>query len=621
MKTRAHRNRPKHRRWGLAVAALWSAFQVAACESPTEPTPPTEPRPAIQQVSDLVPGRMAHLDGRGLEGVTALSIDGVPVSIQTQSGTRLSFQVPELRPCETDGRRVQVVAEGVGSAGGRMQVAEALELRVGESRILSTEELSCLRLRRGAEAYLVSVQNFSTGRERADILSFRTLGAGGQVPGFLAAPAGHAAFAAGRGHAHGHVLGEAPVAQGPWVGIGEFDDYASMEVGDVREFVDWGRLEDLFAATSREEVPIFFGKVLATHGTQVVVLDLSIPGAGTLDTPEFREKMHAAAGIADRVMVQALRDVVDPGFQLPNTAGGRALHMVRTLPSGVAGAAQGNEINGVRWSSGLFMTLLAYVEARDAVPEAIARVMLHEAAHLAVFSDPRYRLSGWYDEAIAVAVEDRAARLSRGDVLPSPAFEVGTSISGIASSPETTSSTFSPWGPINATDPGSTSRGAYQFGARILRHAMHRFDPANPWRFHQELLNRNHREFGSREARLAAWSIDHFAEILGTTREELLRDVMLEDLTHGFLDPNVARSEGIPVNPHWAPRPGIAISTPTLRQENILSRAQSTARRDLVPAGSYLYWYIDGAPTDGLSIEANHVSTDPNHQVRITRLR
>lgn len=160
-------------RWAGMAVVFWASFQVAACETPTDhqwtdddegggDDDEVTRQVALHQVSELVPGAQAEVSGANLDRVSRITVDGQSVSFEASSSEAGSFKVPELRDCETDGRPVTLTIEGRDVAREALSLRETLQLEVSESRVLSREDLECLQLPGGDEAYALSVASFTS---------------------------------------------------------------------------------------------------------------------------------------------------------------------------------------------------------------------------------------------------------------------------------------------------------------------------------------------------------------------------------------------------------------------------------------------------------------------------
>ena len=619
-------------RWAAATAALWAAFQVTACDSPTDPGEIVDPDAVrISEVTGLEAGQTAEVRGQNLDRLGTINLDGVPVTFDPISSTRGQFTTPELRSCETDGRRVELTATSADvQTNARMEVSDLLRLEVGESRILATEELSCLQLGRGMEAYVLSVSNLGLDAGAPeDVLRLNLRGTGEAPPvsatAQMASEAGVAGFGTHDHHAHiggGLEPAMSPFSPGTGPTEGPFDDYAPAQVGDTLTFVDWDEGLAVRLAGEKEDVPTYEGVVIAIEGDQLVVADLRSDDArAILSSDADRAKLREAAQLITPVAAPAIKMLVGPDFETPGGAGGRMVTMMRDLRPGVAGGAQIQDLatSSHRWSSDLMMGTLSasYVQSVNN-PAELARVMAHEFGHAADAWAHRETAGGptvsggFHQEAFAVAAEDLMARLSRGVARGAPTHNgPGTFSPQIMRNPMTDSHDWSAWG----TPDGSRSRGWYALGGRILRYAQSQMPEGEEWRLHQAGLDR--RVSNPNMPRREAWSIQALASDLGMSPEELVEAAQLADLTHGFIDPDVAAAQGLPAIEGWAPESGRSIGDTPWHHDR---RHDADVPVELAP-GSYLYRHIAGDQARGLSVEAKDLSLEDHHRVRVTRLR
>lgn len=636
--------RPRGPRWATLAASLWAAFQVAACDSPTEPDPGDDPdRIQIEAIEGLEPGEVAEVTGRNLDSIHALTLDGESVTFEALSKTRGQFTVPRTRDCEVDGRSVQLVANDSISHASRMDIADVLELEVAESRALSQEEFSCLKLGRGAEHYVLSVADFRTepGHDRSpyELLvrgsgertaTQEMMGGGGRATdpaAFQLEPHVHdeEAFSASEPQ-HDFPPGVGP-SEGP------FDDYANAQPGDTVQMVDWDG--DWLHAQSKEEVPSYEAIVVGVEGRQLILVDTRDERAmQVLDNPEARETISQAARTVDEVIEPTLKTLFGPHFEIMDGAGGRMTTILRDLGSSMGRTVRNDaSVKNARWSSGMF-TIQVHASLADQPPEranAKARVMNHEFGHIADgargLEGRGYPGSGpgFYREAIAVATEDVAARLARGSLsgAPSPGAE-GSLGSRIEESPLDLAGEYSPWG--DAT--GSRHLGWYTRGAQILRYAQSAMGPGERWRLQENLLQRELDLYeagkGDREDRLEVYGVESIAEEVGMTARELLQESMVADLTDGLVPEEDAETQGLPQIEGWRRQErdnvGEWIEDANVPQVDRLREATTLETR--IPAGGYAFRYIPENPKRGVSLEVE-VSDEASdaHEVRITRLR
>jgi|SRR5690625_708430 len=259
--------------------------------------------------------------------------------------------------------------------------------------------------------------------------------------------------------------------------------------------------------------------------------------------------------------------------------------------------------------------------------------MIHEIAHLVDHIAHEHgtgpRSLGWYTEAVAVAVEDMAARMMVGQEKQAPVSRLlsdGVINSRIARSPMHNATVDSPWGKIGSEGDGG-SLGPYLRGAQILRFAQQKlgqnnFSPSGML-LHQRLMARASRYTNTSdiEGMIASWGIDAIAEEIGMTAEELLEQSMLADLTDDLLEEEAIQRFGIPQVAAWDNSPESLEYFWTYNRDRVLSRQSTDAVSVKVPAGGYQYWYIPASDAHGLSIKANNVQLESHHKVQIMRLR
>src|SRR5688500_10989903 len=165
--------------------ALVSGFIVAtsfvACDAgaPVEPARPVH----VTSVDTLRPGQTAQVRGSGLTNLKSLRLDGVEATqLVARSDSVAEFRVPSMRACETDMRAVNVSADGSAPIGAVVRVAATLSLRPGESRVLTRDDLKCLRLPAADEDYVLSAANLAIPTAEVEspsvLLSMRLLGTG-----------------------------------------------------------------------------------------------------------------------------------------------------------------------------------------------------------------------------------------------------------------------------------------------------------------------------------------------------------------------------------------------------------------------------------------------------------
>ena len=593
--------------------ALWAALNVAACDQ-SSTGPDSQPAGVqITAVSTIEPGHTATLQGSGLDALESLTVDGRTVQFRVLSDKQVEFTVPEMRACETDGRKVDVVANATRKRAGVIRVSDALQLTVGESRILSSEALQCVALPAGYEGYMLTVGNLRREVEAPAPVSLRAIGTGG---GALAGPARAVGggVPAGSGSAPDWAQGTSSLprprdgaqsASAPAAAPAPFDDYLHAQVGDVLEFVDWSDPE-AYSVTSRDAVPTYQAQVVARSGAQMIVLDLRSPDADEMLKPDRLLTYQQAADLADRYVLDALHATVRPDVSIPR---GLTIGIVMPLPADRIGEAGAWDMNPEsRWASGMFVYHLA---TGSPMVGGLASTMIHEVAHEADFQS-RTSLgtlsAGWFVEALATNVEDYAARLAHGaaenaeyDRTPPP-----TALTGRIAGPRTRSSEDSPF----------VGLGRYERGGRIVRYAAERVGGvAALYRMLADAATelRDTGEVEDTQAYADAWDIDAVAKAVRLTRDELLAQSMLADLTDDLVLPATATATGLPQLRAWSRDvdPVNRVDGPPL------DRTRSTSLETSVAGGGFAAWYIDGARHDGISIKG---SVPIGHQVRLTRI-
>src|SRR5687768_10620575 len=163
----------------LVVVAL-----IVACDRGA-PVEPIQPPPAVDvtSVDTLRPGQIAHIRGSGLTGLKSLLLDGVQATeLVAVSDSIAQFRVPSARACETDMRIAKVSANGSAPIDAIVRVAPTVSLSPAESRILTPDDLKCLRLPAADEDYVLSAANVTIPMAEMEsltpLLTVRVLGTG-----------------------------------------------------------------------------------------------------------------------------------------------------------------------------------------------------------------------------------------------------------------------------------------------------------------------------------------------------------------------------------------------------------------------------------------------------------
>lgn len=610
-----------------ATAALLPAAAVLACGDPTGggPTPQTE-NPAIT-ASVLTSGGEGVLQGLHLDKLPGtLTIDRVEVTPTARSQGEIRFRMPTGRPCEVDGRPV-VVQAGSLSHTGQLEVAGTLALQVGESRVLTRDEMAaaCLQLPAGNERYVLTALN--PGLEPApwpEVLFTVRSWTGTGVSAPTAAAYLHAA--GGRAHLHGPPAPSLSAAAGPH----RFSDdpepfdprYGTAAVGDTLPWVDWwGRHPN--CSDPRGLIPTISIVVAAVSasGKMVFAYDARSPRGQAWASAAVRARLRRAAEIMEKWAVPAVQESMDRSYQPVKGAGGRWFHVFRTDVA--AWSIDNNDApqTACRYSSEVPSTV-----SPDSPPEADAQVeylaglLIHEYAHHA---ETVYRIRRWGSytppmrvserwgaagEVWAQTVVETAARLAsrqptaaRYAPLDAPSSNVPYAdfyLNGYGESPEQ-----SLWG----LTPGRRG-GYYDQGTRFLMYLRERWGDA-------ELGSTKERFFERVEER-PHYDVPSMAALVGLTATDALDQWSLAEATDDLVDPATASARGLPQIRSWAPHDTRPLPSVMLPRTANSSRTLSAGR------GNYaaLYLFADEADA-GKGVSLTFDGFGASFVARITRLR
>jgi len=571
---------------------------------------------AVTSVGSIVPGKEVILRGKNLARLESLVVAGQSVPFTAVSDRQVKFTAPSdlLEACDVDGRAISVVANGVVEARGALAVPPSVSLKVGESRILSEQEVSCLQLPAGNEEYLFHVSDLRTAfGSPQTVFRLRTRTA----EGGLAAASGAAASAAwltmGAGpHFHlsaGPALREAATASGKRIVVEP--RLATAQVGDTIRMLDLTKPESL--GSDPDKAAYLEVVILAVSGDHVIASRTDYPGLEELMRPAKRQELEHAAAIIDKVTVPAVRAVIDPNFVAPQGAGGRTFTLFdHALPEvgGSAGSADLYPQDVTPLSHEIVRVTVNGVEA--GTPQGLASLILHQMGHAA---DALYRYhqglpfdfsdGSWYTEAIAEQVIETAARIAIGQELQADLRRTGEGdVPGIGH--------MARW-PSRRTDASPfhhASVGPYDTGARLLLYARQKLDllglDATGKTLHQRL-----REKGG-------FGIQHIAEVVGMSPRDLLAEVHLAELT----DDLIGGSHTLPQIEAWDNTPEVPRDYSVIGgQGHVLSRTEPYAEMVVVSAGNKQYWYVPGERDRGLTLQVDQTNLEDHHQVRLTRLR
>lgn len=617
------------------LPALFVAL-TAACDGggPVGPTRPVH----LTSVDTLRPGQIAHVRGSGLANLRSLLLDGVAATeLVAHSDSVAEFRVPSMRACETDMRAVNVSAEGAAPIGGTVRVPPSVSLRPAESRVLTADDLKCLRLPAADEDYVLSAANLqipTAGVESQRVLvSIRLHGTGDATASMLAssAPRGpHAPFFAhGAGTPVEPAMTELAALTGSYSQAPvPFDArYATAVPGDTLRFVDWFSGTPQICQQPAESVPSFRAKVVAVSGSVAVAVDLRHPSAAEYLDPAKLGWLRDAAAMTDRLLLPTMRSVFDAGYVPPAGGGGRFYLLLGSMPpafQGFAGYAVDGPLPGLtvasqascpRASEMVVSMISAEWFAQPQYQNAswAAGLFLHEYAHNAdLLTSRRGRIAGILGEGLATLAEETAARIASGQPLHARHSAVGSDApAGVHGG------ALGMWGTQPERGPWQIN-GRYGTNARMLL-------------FLRELAGEASLDHGRQPTlyqRLISAPIDwldrpaviaHVTAVLGIDYADLTDRQTLASVTAGLIDPGVAHD--LPRYTSWdhSERAGLSGS----RSGGFPGRAsrRSSNEHTLAAAdGGHAALYLMGDGPRGISLEL--VSMAPAARiVRLTRLR
>ncbi len=575
---------------------------LAGCKDGTgsgsQQPPPVEARPQITG-STLTAGGEGVLRGSALDKLPAsLTVDGSVVAPSARTATEIRFAMPAGRACEVDGRPVQVQA-GTLNHTGTLEVASTLALQVGESRVLSREQLGslCLQLPAGSESYVLTALNPSLVAAAAPdaLFTVRSWTASGAAASFQASPSVPAPLRDRPIRAPGplqnasapHSFSDAPVPFDP--------RYATATVGDT---VTWANLDDpnVYCDEPRARIPTFpvIVAAVSASGKTVLAFDGRSPHAAAWMSSENRARLTRAANMMDQWAVPAVRAVMDPAYRPVNGGGGRWWHVFRT---DVVGFGTDVRVSVPRsmcaYSSEMAATLSTDTPPQsDGQMEYLAAILIHEYAHHAedVYAVRRWgtttppSTASWpIFEAWAQSVQETAARLASnqptsarysalGPGIPYPDFY----LDGYGEAP-----TKSPWGGGTGTSRG----GYYDQGTRFLMFLRERWGDA--------AANTTHERFYTRVMGLQARDVPSLAALVGLSATDALDQWVLAEAIDNLVDPASATARGLPQLVSWAPQDLAPLSTTMLSRNANVSRVLSVGR------GNYAALYASGGGDNG----------------------
>ena len=619
-------------------APLLPALVVALTVGCDGGAPVEPPRPVhLTSVDTLRPGQIGRVRGSGLTHLRSLLLDGVAATeLVARSDSVAEFRVPSMRACETDMRAVKVSAEGSAPIGAVVRVPASVSLRPGESRVLTEDDLKCLRLPAADEDYVLSAANLQVPTAAMEfqrmLVSVRLLGTGDSTASAPASSVAHGSLAPfsapGGGAPVEPLLPERAALTGSYSRAPvPFDPrYATAVAGDTLRFVNWFAATPGICHQPAESVPSFQAKVVAVSGQVAVVVDLRHPLAATYLDPAKNGWLRDAAAMTDRLLLPTMRSVFAADYQPPAGGGGRFYVLIGStpaaLPNALAYAYDGplptvNIASQASCPRASEMVVSLHSADRFALsqnqnPSRAASVFLHEYAHSAdALTSRRGRIAGMLGEGLATLAQETASRIGSGQPLRARHSRVGSE------APEISDGALGMWGTQPERGPWQ-SNGQYGATARMLL-------------FLRELAGEASVDHGRRPTlyqRLIYAPVDwvdrpaviaHVTSVLGVDYADLTDRQTLASVTAGLIDPGVA---------HDLPRYTSWDHSERARQSGPLSagfpgRASRRAggERSLAAAdGGHAALYLMGDGRRGISLEL--VSMAPTARiVRLTRLR
>jgi hypothetical protein len=615
-------------------APLLPALAVAlivACDggAPAEPTRPVH----VTSVDTLRPGQIARVRGSGLTSLRSLVLDGVQAAeLVARSDSVAEFRVPSMRACETDMRAVKVSADGSAPIGAVVRVPPSVSLRPAESRVLTEDDLRCLRLPAADEDYVLSAANLGVPTAAMEsqrmLVSVRLLGTGDAAASTLASSDARGPLAPFSARGAGTPL--EPAMPGLAAPTGSYSRapvpfdprYATAVEGDTLRFVDWYSGAPQICHQPAESVPSFQAKVVAVSGRVAVVVDLRHPLAAAYLDPAKNGWLRDAAAITDRLLLPTMRSLFDAGFQPPAGGGGRFYVLLGNLQFGTGFAYDGplptvNVASQASCPRASEMVVSLHSADRLALPQNqnasyAAGVFLHEYAHNAdLLTSRRDRTASILNEGLATLAMETASRIGSGQPLRARHSRVG------GDAPATFEGALGMWGTEPALGPWQ-SNGRYGANARMLL-------------FLRELAGEASVDHGRRPTlyqRLIYAPIDwldrpaviaHVTSVLGIGYADLIDRQTLASATAGLIDPGLVHD--LPRYTSWDHSERARLSGPLSagfpgRASRRVSGEHTLAAAD----GGHAALYLMGDGPRGVSLELVSMAATARI-VRLTRLR
>jgi hypothetical protein len=519
-----------------------------------------------------------------------------------------------------DGRPVQITA-GALQHTARLMVPGVLRMEVGESRVLSREQLqgACLQLPAGEQSFVLTALNPALEEAAGTdaLFTVRTLTGGGATAS-ARVPASRVAAPT-----------PPPEPRLPRFDVTEGSDfyadhppsfdlaYAMAEPGDTVRWIDfqspaWYN-DGNICRRPKSAVPTFGAVVAAVSSTgrTVIAYDERTRYPEQWSSAVSRARLSRVADIVERWTLPAVREVYGADYEPVRGAGGRWWHVFRTgvtrptvdlaaLPRSMC-----PHYSEVAATLGPDDPL-----TNDAQVEVVAAHLVHEYGHHAedVVAVRRWGnvfargMPGWgaVGEAWAQTVQETAARIAsnqptgaRFDALQSGMPYPDFYTTGYGERPD-----LSPWG---------GGRGPYDHGTRLLMFLRERWGDAP--------LGSARERFYPRALGLQTYDFASMAALAGLDPTAALDQWSLAEATDDLVDAAAAATRGLPQLRTWVPQDREPLSQ--------VPRTADGVHRLSVAHGSYAALYFLGTGTSaarGISLTFTDFGTAP-FIARITRLR
>jgi hypothetical protein len=598
----------------VLLAAALIPFCGSCDRQPTDGGPPAR-APQITGAT-LVAGDEGIVTGINLDLLpSSITVDGHGVVATLRTAAEIRFAMPAKRPCEVDGRAVQI-ASGTASYGGRLTVPSVLRMDPGESRILRGSDLAaCLEFPAGEQSFVITALNpsLSDAPGVVPLFTVHTWTGAGAPSGNLSTGRAASAMPATsqRQPRLAIALGDDSYQADP----ASFDPrYATAAPGDTVAWVDF-RSPQWYANGNicdepRSQVPTFNAVVAAqsSSGRTVIAYDARTAYPGAWNSEATRSRLTRLADIVERWTLPAVREVFDPAFEPIRGAGGRWWHIFRTGVTQPTVDQAGLPQSMCRHFSEVATTLGPdSPPTTDGQVEVLAGYLIHEYGHHAedVIAVRRWGnvfgrgTAGWgaIGESWAQTVQETAARLASGQATGARHDQLTAGVpyadfygTGYGERPD-----LSPWG---------GGRGAYDHGTRLLMFLREQWGDAplgsNKTRFYQQALD------------LPSYDFPSLAGLVGMDATTALDRWSLAEATDDLVEPAVASARNLPQLRTWVPQDG----EPPFR----VSRTVNATIPVTVARGSYAALYLFAAGDLGVSATITDVTSVPK-VVRVTRLR